>query len=243
MNELLQLLGSVASLLSIPLAIYLFLRSREAQLRRVREEIVRSLSYQIGDGRALSQFEIQAVIDSHARVNRIRKGKILSDEIVEDLVADTIRNPMIASSRKQEVIDDLHKVHNRHLFGSRLKQLEAALAPEDLGIIVAQQQRLINSDFDAFFDVFRLSNVFMITFVIIGFVLSGIIYFYSPAFWAETNTWELKKQAVLWLVLGAISSIVAGLVTIIYRWLIQRTKRRTKSIGEHHRDQTMPTED
>src|SRR5258708_38099011 len=115
MDVSLQLLGSLASLLSIPLAIYLFLRNREAQFRRVRQEIARSLSYQIGDARELSPFEIQAVIDSHARENRIRKGKIQCDDIVEDLVTDTIRNPMIPSSRKGEIINNLQSLHSRNM--------------------------------------------------------------------------------------------------------------------------------
>lgn len=64
MNNILQIIGSIASIGGIPLAIYLFLRSKEAKLIRLKREIVKILSYQIGEGRNLSIFEIQAVIDS-----------------------------------------------------------------------------------------------------------------------------------------------------------------------------------
>lgn len=66
-NAALQVLGSLASLAAIPLSVYLYLRSREARAAKLRREIVRILSYQIGEGRDLSLFEVQAVIDSKTR--------------------------------------------------------------------------------------------------------------------------------------------------------------------------------
>jgi hypothetical protein len=226
MNSLLQLLGSIASLLSIPLAIYLFLRSREAQLRRVREDITRSLSYQIGEARPLSDFEIQSVIDSHARASKIKKDRILADEIVEDLVAETIRNPMIPSSRKQEVIDNLSKVHTRNLLIMHLVEQFKPASEKERVAMYSVSDRL-----DPFVTA---SSVFIVAFSGVNIIVVGIIYVFFNEFWTASDTWPITKQAVLWLVLGASTSIVAAIVSLAFKKIMQRSSRHPRSIGELH---------
>jgi hypothetical protein len=71
MEQILQIIGSVASIGSIPPAIYLFLKSAAEKHLAIRRDIVNRLSFQIGEGRDLSLFEIQAVIDSKIRESRI----------------------------------------------------------------------------------------------------------------------------------------------------------------------------
>ena len=55
MSSVLQLLGSIASIGSIPLAIYLYLRNQEVRHSMLRREIVKALSFQIGEGRELTK--------------------------------------------------------------------------------------------------------------------------------------------------------------------------------------------
>ena len=113
MNYFLGIVGSAASIVSVPLAIYLYLRSREAAERRIRQEIAKILSYQIGENRLLSGFEIQAVIDSECRENRVKLGSITPSDVIEDLVSDTITNPMLNSERKEHIIRNLRAVHEQ----------------------------------------------------------------------------------------------------------------------------------
>ncbi len=113
MSTFLQILGSIASIGSIPLAIYLYLRSREARFNKLKREIVKILSYQIGEGRNLSSFEIQSVIDSKIRESGIKNNNLLVSEIVEDLVAETISSPMLESQRKSEILNNLKSIHRR----------------------------------------------------------------------------------------------------------------------------------
>ena len=112
MNEILQIIGSVASIAGIPLAIYLFLRSQEQKYVDVRKDIVNRLSFQIGEGRQLSIFEVQAMISSKVRQNRIRYGLISTDQVVEDLVTEIINSPLLESNRKEEVITQLRELHS-----------------------------------------------------------------------------------------------------------------------------------
>jgi hypothetical protein len=111
-SSALQLLGSVASLAAIPLAIYLYLRSKEAQNARLRREVVRSLSYQIGEGRILSLFEVISVIQSKSRDQGVRGGIPPISEIIEDLVTDTIGNPMLDSEGKVRIVANLQALHS-----------------------------------------------------------------------------------------------------------------------------------
>jgi hypothetical protein len=113
MEYLLQILGSIASIGSIPLAVYLYFRSREAKHTKARQEIVRIISFQVGEGRRLSTFEIRAVIDSKIRESRIRENSITVNEIIEDLVSETIMSPMLESQRKAEIIENLRSIHER----------------------------------------------------------------------------------------------------------------------------------
>ncbi len=222
MDVSLQLLGSLASLLSIPLAIYLFLRNREAQFRRVRQEIARSLSYQIGDARELSPFEIQAVIDSHARENRIRKGKIQCDDIVEDLVTDTIRNPMIPSSRKGEIINNLQSLHSRNM---HVQLVEPPLnLHRDMEELEALRRRALSSREDI--EGLLTSTVFMMSFSVISAALFAIIYFFFHDFWVESNSFGAKKEIILVLSFSGVCSLGAVVVTALYRWIRRISKSK-----------------
>ena len=62
MEQIFQLIGSIASVGSIPLAVYFYLKSKETKLIKIKNDIIRTLSYQIGENRNLSTFEIDTVI-------------------------------------------------------------------------------------------------------------------------------------------------------------------------------------
>lgn len=112
MNEILQIIGSVASILGVPLAIYLYLKSQVQKYAQVRREIVKRLSHQIGEGRTVGLFELRAVIDSLVRENRLRSGAITTNSIIEDLIAETVSSPLLESSRKEILVKELSEVHS-----------------------------------------------------------------------------------------------------------------------------------
>lgn len=108
----LQIFGYLASIAAIPLAVYLYLRNREVKFPKVRQEIREILSYQIGEGRNLSTFKVQSVIDSKLREHKFRSDVISSNEVIEDLVAETITNPMLEKERKVTIINNLQNIHS-----------------------------------------------------------------------------------------------------------------------------------
>jgi hypothetical protein len=111
MNEVLQIIGSVASSLGVPLAVYLYLKSQVQKYANVRREIVKRLSHQIGEGRTIGLFELNAVIDSLVRENRLKRGSITGNSVIEDLIAETVSSPLLESGRKEQLINELSEVH------------------------------------------------------------------------------------------------------------------------------------
>jgi hypothetical protein len=110
MNQLLNIIGTLASIGSIPLAIYLYLKSIENQKDRVRRDILRILSYQIGENRQLDTFEVSKVIRSNCRNNKISETSISIEVVLEDLVSETISNPLLQSNRKDEILLNIQNI-------------------------------------------------------------------------------------------------------------------------------------
>jgi hypothetical protein len=111
MKLFLEIAGSIASLVGIPLAWYFYLRTRRSAHERARAQISHTLSYQLGEGRELSVFEVMAVIESVTREARIPSDKINFEEVVDDLVTETIRNPMLEGNRKAGIVKNLRDIH------------------------------------------------------------------------------------------------------------------------------------
>ena len=111
MEAFLGVIGSIASLVAIPLGFYFYFRSREAADQAVRREIARILSYQLGEDRVLTAFEVRSVIDSKLqRASHAARCYWSGHEMVNDLVAETIANPMLDSQKKSRILDNLRSI-------------------------------------------------------------------------------------------------------------------------------------
>lgn len=144
-NQIFQFIGSFASIASIPLAIFLYLRSQQQKYLEVRRQIVKSLSHQIGEGRPLSLFEVNAVRDSNTRDAKVRGDLITADSLIEDLISETLSSPLLTKERKQECIKNLENVHSKAiLFQSFEKHVEnTEIKNEDISALL---ERLSKSD-------------------------------------------------------------------------------------------------
>ena len=110
MENLLSYIGSIASVGSIPLAFYFYLKNKEDKIDKIRRQILKIISYQIGESRLLNQFEIEKVINSNIRNNRLANNSIALENILEDLVSDTISSPLLNAPRKDEILDNLKSI-------------------------------------------------------------------------------------------------------------------------------------
>ena len=110
MNNFLQMIGTFASIFSVPLAIIIYFKTSDARQNKIRLEIIRSLSYRIGEGKTLNEQEISAVLNSKVREYNLHKPLFTEMSILEDIIADAVSNPFLTSEQKTSIIQNISKV-------------------------------------------------------------------------------------------------------------------------------------
>jgi F0F1-type ATP synthase assembly protein I len=239
MEYILTVLGSIASVGSIPLAIYLYLRSREAKYSSLRREIARILSYQIGEGRELSTFEVQAVIDSKIRENKLKTNSIAVREVVEDLVAETITSPMLNSEQKAEIVENLRRLYDRgkilqaidrygvsyHLLLSSIGQ-KVRLLPEDAELVAKEAPSLDESEQKKEKQsMVGTASMFGLLAAIVSIVGASF-----PLFADRFNKLWSGGEILLNVFIGFVASIIAALATfLIKKYLDSATNHNERS--------------
>ncbi len=230
MNDFFSMIGSIASLVSLPLAIYLYLKSREAKFDKLKKEIARVLSYQIGDERQLTTFEIKTVISSKLRENRINSDLISVSEIIEDLVSETISSPLISKDRKTEILENMRKIY---LKGELFDKIETITEDEkvtweniepEFKNLIEHRQNLENrleelKERTAKYKQ-RISTVFAMTAFIVTTITMLITIVGKDKFveWNNTLNDPFKEyEFAITVVMGAVTSILAGFMTYLIR--------------------------
>jgi len=235
MNDFFSMIGSIASLVSIPLAIYLYLKSKEAKFDKLKKDIARILSYQIGDERQLSTFEIKTVISSKLRESRISVDSISVTEIIEDLVSETISSPLIGKERKTAILENLKKIYLKGELFDELEDLAdndkvtwENVEPKFKNIIehrinLEKNIEEIKERTDRYKQ--RMSTVFALTAFLLTTLTMIVTLVGKDKFieWNEKFNDPFKEyEFVFTIVVGAVTSILAGLTTFIFR---KKTKK------------------
>jgi hypothetical protein len=245
LESFLQIIGSIASIASIPLAAYFFLRQREERHHRLRKEICRTLSYQLGEGRPLSEFEIYSVIDSKCREHGAKPDSITQDAVVEDLVSETISNPMLDSNRKHEILENLRNLHSfvmaldvltKHEITPsgilKLASQHVEFSPSEIELLEREEIKL-----EAHASRDRVSATLSTTFGVIAALTTIIAVFFG----SFEDVADLVNKIVAingkfpeWfsgLFLGMLSSIIAALIT----FLIKRETKEREQVKKEER--------
>lgn len=247
MSTFLQIFGSLASIGAIPLAVYLYLRNREAKFSKLRQEICRILSYQIGEGRNLSIFEVQAVIDSKTREHNFKPDTVNSDEVIEDLVAETITNPMLESEKKENIIENLQKIHRAGQIHrivmeysiTTINLLECishtlSLTPADSELVKAKKmpvpveaKEVIYRRREAVAEKLSLSSLF--AFVAIIIVTTTLVV--GKGSITKFLDFFSESPYILNLLLGIVVSIIAVLLTFFFTYAGRKKKKKKDSVS------------
>lgn len=262
LSAVLGVIGSLASLGAIPLSIWFYLRSQEEKLASTRREILRVLSYQLGEGRALTLFEIGAVIDSHLRAKNLKPRVVNPRDIVDDLVAETIANPMLAPERKAAILAELE----RALLAPTLRQVIEThnLKAGDLLALVASRQddtRQIGSgngstggtpasteraeavhyaaqmqllEMKLFRDAYQASERAHASslFGIIAAAISIIAFFFQSSDQIPAIRDFFRKLPASELLVGAAAAVLAGLLTSFVNLVVRRPEKLQRSVVE-----------
>jgi len=248
MEQVLTLLGTIASLGAIPLSIYLYLKSKEAKFDKIKKEIVKTLSYQIGEEREITAFEIQTVINSKLRDNRFKTNTIKIDEIVEDLVSETISSPMIDRNRKKIIIDDLKNVYIKGEVLEKLDSIEFIekdkltwenIEPKIKDLITSRQgidETLRNLEKNET-PRERISTWFAIIAAVIT-IVGGVVGYLSIDVFPlveRISQNEVIINFLIAIVIGIITSLLAGLLTNILKRRQREDKTKSKEVKKPSR--------
>lgn len=243
MSTFLQIFGSFASIGAIPLAVYLYLRNREAKFSKLRQEICKILSYQIGEGRNLSTFEVQAVITSKTREHNFKPDTVNSDEVIEDLIAETITNPMLESGKKEDIIENLQNIHRAgqiHRIVMRyplttINLLECishtlSLTPTDLELVKAKEipaeaKEVIYRRRTAVAG--KLSSLF----VLVASIIIPIIFVIGEGIITKLTDFFSKSPYILNFLLGTVVSIIAVFLTFFFTYAGRKKKKKKDSVS------------
>ncbi len=107
MSQLLQWIGTFASIISVPLAIYFYYKTVDGKYEKIRKELINLFSSYIGTGNKLSLFYLSSVINAKLRENNLKAGCITTISIIEDLIVEIISNPLLANDTKKSILSDL----------------------------------------------------------------------------------------------------------------------------------------
>jgi len=242
MEGIFSLIGSLASIGGIPLAIYLFLKSKEAKFDKIKRDIVKILSYQIGEDREISPFEIQAVINSKLRENRIKLDSISVDEIIEDLVSETISSPMLDTERKQSILKNLKKIHFKSELNDRINNITISLKGDNNVVKVEEVEEEIKEFIKNSANInereeelresgmkqIRISNLFAIITVLVGFftfILNTLNFLGVDTFF---DNLKISKELESILVsLGV--TFMAATISFLLKYLLDLKRKRKQN--------------
>lgn len=106
----LQLVSTIASIISIPLAVYYAHKTADATSDKARLEIIKTLSYKLSIEHGLTYGDIVSVYRSKLREHKIRKAKFGIIDIVNDLKSDIMSNAFIENQVRSEMLLNLSNI-------------------------------------------------------------------------------------------------------------------------------------
>lgn len=107
----LQLLSTIASIISVPLAIYYAHKTVDATNDKARLEIIKTLSYKLSIDYTLCYGDILSVYNSKLREHKIKKASFSITDIVHDLKSDIMSNAFIPNDIRSRMLLNLSQIH------------------------------------------------------------------------------------------------------------------------------------
>lgn len=214
MGNIFQFVGTFASIFSIPLAIILYFKISDVRQNKIRLEIIRSLSYRIGDGDVLSKIEVSAVFHSKLREHNIRKPIFNEVSILEDIVADAVSNPFVTNMQKACVINIASDLLLSYGAVKKSTKKESSTNDTELQVLSNASKRKRNIEEGAFAGI---SGLF-----------SAISAVFTTSFNETLSKFIQDVSIPSELVLSFFITVVAGLGTAILSIVIQRIGEKKK---------------
>ena len=203
MNITLNTIASFASIISIPLSIYLYLKTKNISCDKAKNDILKTLWYRLSNNNNLTQAELKAVYKSKLREHKIRHPNFTINDLIDDLSSEIMSNPFVNINNINIIINNLSDLYysipepwyTRNRFLRPIYQLLNSPLPiffiiffasnVILGLIdksshIYALQNYINENaldswLDAFIYIIKQDEIMCIS--IYGLIISAIIYF------------------------------------------------------------------
>lgn len=209
MSQFLQLLGTFASIISVPLAIILYFKTKDGKYEKIRKELVNLFTSYIGAGNSLSTFHLSSVINAKLRENNLKIGHITIKSIIEDLVMEIISNPLLNKEDKAAILNNIEML----MPGDCSEKLieEKDLSPKDSDDKVEQHNKNAKKKINVERIILHKSkgsveNINLIT-LLVGIVASVLAFLISSG--QVTEIFEVIDLT------NTSSQILAGIITLI----------------------------
>ncbi|MBP2650667.1 MAG: hypothetical protein H6Q74_1492 [Firmicutes bacterium] len=225
-------LGIVASILSIPLALFFNKLNNESKYLKIRRSIVCILLCKLGESKTLTTFEIQSVINS--KINET-KLNIRVGEIIDDLVTEVIGSPLLDIDKKENILTNLREIYS----GEKLVTIgnKNDIPANNLGQYIEKvaDQTNVGSNNVADFKTRESDNYIGILgkrkgstsdeFAVTVTIIVIIFYAITPNF--EQSTISQAAPFKLYIIIGAIASLLA----IMANNIIEKITRKSTEIN------------
>lgn len=218
MNDIISLIGTIASIGSIPLGFYFFIKGKEEKRDKVKRDIVKILLYQLNDSNLVSIFEIQSVINSKCRESKVSVDSITITEIIDDLLSEIISNPLLQKESKRIFIANLKFLSHRILTTTDKEINKETITLEKLKDVdqdkieielQREQEKVKHKE-----KTESLSQIFSVITSLLG-VVAGIAAFSSEVFLNNDVFKKLfeKNDFLLAMIMGVIVSILGATIS------------------------------
>lgn len=114
-----ETLASMASIISIPLAIYYARKNNNITSEKARLDILKTLSYRLSDTHTLTYEDIDSVYKSKLREHEIVHANFSQEDILNDLKSDIMSNAFLENNIRNRILNNLSSItfiHTRQSF-------------------------------------------------------------------------------------------------------------------------------
>ncbi|MCH5269671.1 MAG: hypothetical protein J1E83_02885, partial [Lachnospiraceae bacterium] len=105
-----EIIASISSIISIPLAIYYARKTNDTTSEKARMDILKTLSYRLSDSHNLTYDDIQSVYKSKLREHKIVNPKFTQEDILNDLKTDIMSNAFLANEVRNNILYNLSTI-------------------------------------------------------------------------------------------------------------------------------------
>ena len=108
--DIFQILASMASIISIPLAIYFARKNNNTTSEKARLDIIKTLSYRLSSAHTLTYEDIDSVYKSKLREHEIVHAQFNQEDILNDLKSDIMSNAFLENDVRNKILYNLSSI-------------------------------------------------------------------------------------------------------------------------------------